>query len=229
MAVGRVGVTPGPAFAAVDHFKIRILGTQTHGAYPHLGADPIVMASQAIMALQTIRSRNQDPLEPSVVTVGLIRAGERFNIIPDDVWMEGTVRTYDAETRDLVEQRMAEILGGITQAHGGTYELEYDRGTPATLNDIALTEQMLPTLERVVGAENTEVIPPTMGGEDFAYFALEVPGFFFRLGQVAPGTVSGGHHTADFRADDASIPVGMRAMANLLLDYLEQQKDATDG
>ena len=96
-------------------------------------------------------------------------------------------------------------------------------------NDVALAEQMIPTLERVVGTENTLLIPPTMGGEDFAYFALEVPGFFFRLGTVAPGTVSGGHHTEDFRADDASIPVGMRAMANLLLEYLEQQKDATDG
>lgn len=225
MEVGTVGYTPGPALAAVDHFKIRVLGKQAHGAAPHLGVDPIVMASQAVMALQTIRSRNLDPLQPSVVTVGMMRGGQRFNIIPDDVWMEGTVRTYDPDVRDTIERRMHEILGGITAAGGGTYELEYDRGTPATVNDPILAARMAPSLERVVGADNVKVIEPTMGGEDFAYYALEVPGFFFRLGTVKPGTTSGGHHTPDFRADDASIPVGMRAMARVLLDYLEEAKD----
>jgi len=228
MEVGTVGYTPGPALAAVDHFKIRVIGKQAHGAAPHLSVDPIVMASQAVMAFQTIRSRNLHPLQPSVITVGIIRSGERFNIIPNEVWMEGTVRTYDADVRDAVERRMGEILGGVTQAGGGTFELEYDRGTPATINDVALAGQMAPTLERVVGAENTLVIDPTMGGEDFAYFANEVPGFFFRLGTVEPGTESGGHHTADFRADDASIPIGMRAMSALILDYLESVNDATE-
>jgi amidohydrolase len=221
MEVGRVGYTVGPALAAVDHFKITIHGKQAHGAAPHLSIDPVVMASQAVTALQTIRSRNLPPLEPSVVTVGIIRGGTRFNIIPGEVRMEGTVRTYNPDVRDAVERRMDEILAGITQAGGGTYELNYDRGTPATINDIALSEQMAPTLERVVGNDKVDLLEPTMGGEDFAYFANEVPGFFFRLGMVAPGTTSGGHHTPDFQADDSSIPVGMRAMANVLMDYLE--------
>jgi amidohydrolase len=180
------------------------------------------MASQAVMALQTIRSRNLPPLEPSVVTVGIIRGGTRFNIIPAEVHMEGTVRTYNPDVRDAVERRMGEILAGITQAGGGSYELTYDRGTPATINDIALTEHISPTLSRFLSAYKVDVLDPTMGGEDFAYFANEVPGFFFRLGMVKPGTTSGGHHTPTFQADDGSIPVGMRAMANLLMDYLKE-------
>ena len=220
MEVGKVGFTSGPALAAVDHFKIRILGLQSHGAAPHLGIDPIVMASQAVSAFQTIRSRNLPPLEPSVVTVGIIRGGTRFNIIPHVVEMEGTVRTYNPDVRDAVERRMGEILEGITAAGGGTFELDYDRGTPATINDPELGARMLPTLERVIGAENVMELDPTMGGEDFAYFANEVPGFYFRLGQVLPGGSSGGHHTPDFQADNSAVPVGIRAMSNLLLDYL---------
>jgi amidohydrolase len=220
MDVGTLGYTPGPALAAVDHFKIEIQGRQAHGAAPHLSVDPIVMAAQAVTAFQTIRSRNLSPLEPSVITVGIVRGGTRFNIIPDVVHLEGTVRTYNPEVRDAVERRMGEILDGISRAAGGSYVLDYDRGTPATINDILLTTKMAPTLERVVGEENVDVLEPTMGGEDFAYYANEIPGFFFRLGTVKPGTQSGGHHTPTFSADDASIPIGMRAMVNLVLDYL---------
>lgn len=223
MEVGTVGYTEGPALAAVDHFYITVKGKQSHGAHPDLGVDPIVMASQVVMAFQTIRSRNLSPLEPSVVTVGIVRGGTRFNIIPDEVYLEGTVRSYNPDVRDIVERRMGEILAGITAAAGGTYELDYDRGTPATINDVTLTRQMAPTLERVVGIDNVEILDPTMGGEDFAYFANEIPGFFFRLGMVTPGTTSGGHHTPTFQADDSSIPIGMRAMANLVVDFLEMQ------
>ncbi len=224
MEVGTLGYKPGPMLAAVDHFKIRVTGQQAHGAYPHLGIDPIVMASQAVMALQTIRSRNLSPLEPSVVTVGLMQGGTRFNIIPEDVWMEGTVRTYDPDVRDTIERRIGEILDGVTTSGGGTYELEYDRGSPATINDAELTALMAPTLEKVVGADSVVVVEPVMGGEDFSLFANEVPGFFFRLGMVQPGTGSGGHHTPTFQADDSSVPVGMRAMSNVLLDYLASRQ-----
>ena len=223
MEVGRVGYTSGPAFAAVDHFRIKLRGKQAHGAQPQLSVDPVVMASQVVMALQTIRSRNLHPLQPSVVTVGIVRGGTRFNIIPDEVHLEGTVRTYDPDVRDTIERRMGEILAGVTQGAGGTYELDYDRGTPATINDPELTEKMAPTLVRVLGEENVDVLPPTMGGEDFAYFANEVPGFYFRLGMVKPGTTSGGHHTPTFQADDGAVPVGIRAMSNVLLDYLNNQ------
>jgi len=220
MESGKIGYTPGPALAAVDKFIIKIRGKQAHGAQPQLSVDPIVMASQVVTALQTIRSRNLHPLQPSVVTVGIFRGGERFNIIPAEVHLEGTVRTYDPEVRDQVEKRMNELVEGITRAYGGTYDLNYDRGTPATINNLELTKKMVPTLYKVMGKENVLEIEPTMGGEDFAYFANEVPGFFYRLGMVKPGTESGGHHTPNFMADNSCVPIGMKAMSMLLLDYL---------
>ncbi len=220
LPVGEVGMTSGPAFAAVDHFRATVRGVQTHGARPHQGIDPIVMASQAVLALQTIVSRTLDPLQPAVVTVGMFHSGQRYNIIPAEVNLEGTVRTYDAEVRDTVERRIIEILDGITRAGGGSYELDYQRGTPSTINDPELTAQMIPSLRASVGNARFRQLPPTMGGEDFAYFALEVPGFFYRLGIDKEGTVNGPHHSPKFRADDRSVPIGMHVMSNVLLDYL---------
>ena len=225
MDVGKLGYTPGPSLAAVDHFIAKIQGKQAHGAYPHLSIDPVVMAAQAVTALQTIRSRTLPALEPSVITVGIIRGGERFNIIPMEVHLEGTVRTYDEEIRDVVESRMHQIFSGITAAGGGSYTLDYERGSPATINDEDLGAAMRPTLERIVGTENVVALDPVMGGEDFAYYANEIPGFFFRLGQVVPGTTSGGHHTPTFMADDSSVPIGMKAMAALLIDYLTMETE----
>ena len=221
LEAGELGFTVGPAMAAVDHFYINVKGKQSHGAYPHKSVDPIVMASEVVTALQTIRSRTLSPLEPSVVTVGIIRGGERFNIIPAEVYMEGTVRTYNTAVQDQVEKRMGEILGGITSAYGGSFELKYNRGTPATINDLELAEKMLPTLKRVFGDDKVKMMDPVMGGEDFAYFANEVPGFYYRLGVVKPGTVSGWVHTPTFRADDSCLETGIRAMSNLLVDFLE--------
>jgi len=219
--VGIVGYTPGPALAAVDRFRIVIHGRGAHGAAPQLSIDPIVTAAQTILALQTIRSRNLSPLEPSVVTVGLVRGGTRFNIIPDDVELMGTVRTYSAATRATVEQRMREILAGITASAGATFDFEYFHQTPPTVNDTALARRTVPTIARAVGVANARRIDPWMAGEDFAYFADIIPGFYFMLGVQRPGTVSGDHHTSTFMADDAAIPVGMRVMANVVVDYLK--------
>jgi amidohydrolase len=220
METGRIGYTPGPAMAAADRFVIRIKGRQSHGASPHLSIDPVVMASQAVLALQTIRSRNLSPFAPSVLTVGMIRGGERNNIIPEQVEMQGTVRTFDPAVQDEVERRMREILDGVTRAGGGSFELDYQRGTPVTVNNPELSARLRPTLDRLMGPGNVSEIPPTTGAEDFSFFANEVPGFFYRLGTVAPGTTSGDHHTPTFMADDASIPIGMRVMTGLVLDYL---------
>ena len=221
LAVGELGLTIGPAMAAVDHFIITIKGKQSHGAYPHKSVDPIIMATEAVNAFQTIRSRSLSPLEPSVVTVGIIRGGERFNIIPEQVHLEGTVRTYNPEVQDMVEHRMNKILEGITLAYGGSFELDYDRGTPATINNPELAKQMIPTMERVVGKNNLKFLDPVMGGEDFAFFANEVPGMYYRLGVLKPGTTSGWVHTPTFRADDSCLEVGIRAMSNLVVDFLK--------
>jgi amidohydrolase len=226
LTVGQVGYTEGPTWAAVDQFSIQIKGKQSHGAYPHLGVDPVVIAAQAILALQTIHSRNIPALSPSVLSVGIVRGGERFNILPDQVYLEGTVRTYDEKVRETIERRMREILDGITKAGGGSFDMDYQKNAPATINDPALAKKVRPSLEAALGEKNVIVSEPTMGGEDFAYFANQIPGFYFRLGTTLPGTVSGGLHTPNFRADDQSVPVGIRAMSRVLVDYLVKNAPA---
>ena len=198
----------------------QILKLHLLGAAPHLGIDPVVMAAQAITALQTIRSRTLSPLAPSVVTVGTIHGGTRFNIIPGEVALEGTVRTYDPAVQDTVERRMREILDGVTRAGGGSFELDYDRIVPVTINDPALTERSVPSLVDALGEDQVAVADPWMAGEDFSLFANEVPGFFYMLGTLAPGTTSGDHHSPTFRAGDGALPVGMRTMAYTVWDYL---------
>ena len=225
MPVGVLGFTEGPAFAAADTFEVKIIGKQSHGASPDLSIDPVVTAAQFILAVQTIRSRALSPLEPSVVTVATIHGGQRHNIIPAEVTITGTIRCYKEEVRNTIEERFRGLLKGITEAAGARYEIiRYERTIPATVNSIPLARESVPALQRVVGKENLKQIPPTMGGEDFAYFANVVPGFFYRLGMVRPGTVSGDHHTPTFLADDSSIPVGVKAMSYLLVDYLERHK-----
>ena len=218
---GQASIAPGPVYAAVDRFRVTLRGKQSHGAYPHQGVDPIVMASQVVLALQTIRSRTLDPLAPSVVTVGILRSGERFNIIPGDAYLEGTVRTYGGEAQATVERRMREVLDGITQAMGGGYELAYEQTTPATVNDAALEPSVRRSLEAALGAGNVVTAEPVMGGEDFAYFANVLPAVYFNLGTREPGGKSGGLHTPDFRAADGAVEAGMRAMSRVLVDFLE--------
>ncbi len=220
MEVGKVGVAPGPMLAAAEGFDAVIRGKQAHGALPHLSADPIVMAAHAVTMLQTIRSRSMNSMEPGVVTVGILRGGERRNIIPSEVSLQGTVRTFNTSTQEMVERRMHEILKGVTEANGGTYKLSFDRAYPLTANDSALYHRMQPTLVRALGAANVIRSTPTTAGEDFSFFANKVPGFFYFLGTKKRGGSSGGHHTPTFQADDSAIAVGVRAMTMLLLDYL---------
>lgn len=218
--VGRLTYVVGPAYAAADRWSVVLRGAQAHGAAPHLSVDPTVMAAEAVLALQSIRSRNMNPLEAGVVSVGIMRGGERNNIIPMEMYLEGTARTFSADTRDMVERRMREILEGIATAHGGTATFEYDRGYPVTVNDPELARRMAPSLARAAGEENVREVGPNTTAEDFSYFANEVPGFYFSLGTQRPGTTSGGHHTPTFMADDSAIQVGIRAMSTVLLDYL---------
>lgn len=227
--VGVVTYAPGPALSAADNLNIVIKGRGAHGARPDLAVDPIVVASEVVMALQTIRSRSTPPLSASVVTIGMFRGGQRRNIIPGEVELQGTVRTYDPKVQDLIERRVREILDGVTKAHGATYTLEYDRRYPATLNDLALTEATLPSLRRALGSDQVKKVDPQTGSEDFSFFANEVPGFFYFLGTLKAGTTSGDHHTPTFLADDGAVPVGLKAMSTLLLDYLDREsKKAAD-
>jgi len=225
--VGVLTWRSGPLLSAADEMDVTIKGKAAHGARPELAIDPVVVAAQAVMALQTIRSRNVPPLAPSVLTIGLIRGGQRRNIIPAEVEMQGTIRTYDKDVQELIERRVREILDGITKAGGATYEMTYRKRYPATLNDAALTTATVPSLIRAAGAANVREIAPRTGSEDFSYFANETPGFFYFLGVRKPGTESGDHHTPTFTADDAAIPAGMRAMSFVLLDYLTRESART--
>jgi amidohydrolase len=222
--LGVIAYTPGPIMASATTWRAVIRGRQAHGSTPHLSVDPVVVASEAVLALQTIRSRNLDPLTPSVVTVGIIRGGSRHNIIPGEVELEGTIRTFETSVQDTIETRMREIFDGVTRASRATFTLEFDRSHPVTINDSALTARLVPTLERVLGRENVRRRPPITGAEDFSYFANEVPGFYFFLGAVPRGKKSGGHHTPTFYADDGAVPIGIRAMTSLVLDFLSQSK-----
>jgi amidohydrolase len=221
--VGQIWYNPGPTMAAADMFRILIKGTPAHGARPELSVDPVVVASQAVLALQTIRSRNVSPFAPFVLTIGTIRGGQRNNIIPEEVELRGTVRTFDAKVQDLVERRMREVLDGVTKSAGASYALEYERQYPVTINDPALTGATLPSLVRAIGEKNLRIDLPHTGAEDFSFYANETPGFFYFLGGLKPGTVSGDHHTPTFRMDDSAIPVGMRAMSFVVLDYLQRR------
>ncbi|HYF39650.1 MAG TPA: amidohydrolase [Gemmatimonadales bacterium] len=222
--LGVAAYTPGPAMASSTRFRATIQGRQSHGAAPHTSIDPVVVASEIVLALQTIRSRNLPPLTPSVVTVGIIRGGNRNNIIPAEVELEGTIRSFETPVQDTIETRMREIFEGITRAYRAKFTLEFDRTHPVTVNDTLLTARLVPTLERVLGRSNVQRRQPITGAEDFSYFAREVPGFFFHLGAVPVGRKSGGHHTPTFYADDGAIPIGIRAMTSLVLDFLATPK-----
>ena len=217
--LGTISYEVGPAAAASRAWYATVTGTPSHGAYPHLGVDPIVTASQVVLGLQTIRSRNLSPTTPSVVTVGTFQAGERQNVIPPAVKLSGTIRSFANPVQDTIERRMREVFDGITKAAGATFSLEFGQAYPVMMNDTLLARRMAPSLRRAVGAENVMETQPEMGAEDFSFFAQEVPGFYFTVGAVKPGTTSGGHHTPTFLADDSAVSIGMRAMTLAILDY----------
>jgi amidohydrolase len=218
--LGRVAYAPGPAMAASSRWSAKVIGVQAHGASPHLGVDAAVTASQIVLALQTIRSRNLSPFSTNVITVGVMRGGDRHNIVPGEMELHGTIRTFDPAVQDTIERRMREIFEGITRSAGASFTLEFDRSHPLTVNDTALARRFHPVLERAVGKDNVRIAPPVTGAEDFSYFAQQVPGLYINIGAVPAGKTSGGHHTPTFYADDATVPAAMRVMAALVLDVV---------
>lgn len=221
--VGQVGYNSGPAMASSDRFSITLRGRKVHGAYPHDGIDTIVVAAEAVTALQTIRSRRINTMEPLVITIGSIHGGNRFNIIADEVVLEGTMRTLNEEVRAAAIEMMKTTLAGVTAAYGASYSLEFGHNNPVTWNDPALVETMLPTVRRVVGDSNLISPRPQMGAEDFSRFQQVIPGFFYFLGvgNKAKG-ITGMIHTPEFDVDEESLVVGVRVMSNILLDFLNR-------
>lgn len=224
---GQVGVREGPLLAGSDRFKIRVFGSQTHGAQPWRGVDPIVTAAAIVSQAQTIVSRQMDISKlPAVLTFGMFQGGVRYNIIPDKVELEGTVRTFDKAMRDDLFQRLHRTAEGVAQAQGARVELEApmpEATNPVTRNDAALTRRMRPSLERAVGADNVIDVPPNMVAEDFSYFSDEVPGLYFFVGVVPPGqdlAKAAPNHSPKFFLDEKSLDIGTRAMLQAAVDFL---------
>ena len=222
---GTIGYRVGSFMAASDTFRIVVKGRQTHGSRPWGGIDPIVASAQILEGIQTIVSRQTDITRwPAVVTVGAIKGGIRFNIIPDSVEMMGTIRTFDAGVRDQTIERLRRTAENIAAASGATATVEILPGSnPVVINNPALTRQVLPSLQRAAGAAKVLEIPFVTGAEDFAQFALEVPGVFFFVGSTPPGQdaeQAPSNHSPLYFVDESSLEVGMRAMVDVAVDYL---------
>ncbi len=219
--VGTIASRPGGLMASSDRHRITIRGKQTHGAVPWAGVDPIVTASQVVLGLQTIVSRQLDAtLTPSIITVGKIEGGVRNNIIPESVDLVGTIRTFDAATRVKIHDRIRQTVMGITEAAGATADIQIDLGYGVTRNDPNLYKKMAPTLQRVAGDKFIEA-QQTTTAEDFSYFANQVPGLFLFLG-IAPEDQSlvYPNHSPYFFADERGLPVGVETLISLTLDYM---------
>jgi amidohydrolase len=219
---GVITYRSGPFMAASDMFEILITGKQTHGSSPWRGVDPIVVGSQIVTALQTIVSRHVDITRlPAIVSVGQFQSGVRNNIIPETARLVGTIRTFDEKVQDDIHARVKKIAESIAASAGATADVKIHRGYPVTFNDPALTAQMLPTLERVAPGKVKESELIT-GAEDFTYFQREAPGLFVFLGITPPDQVgkAAANHSPLFYVDEAALPTGVKALANLAVDYL---------
>ena len=228
ISAGQVHVRPQGIMAAVDEFRIDLEGIQTHGSTPWTGIDPIVTASQIVNSLQTIVSRNM-PLTKAaaVVTIGSIHGGVRSNIIPESLYMLGTIRTLDAQMRKTVLERLEEIVYSISKANNAKAKITYMVSYPITYNDTDLYNKMLPTLKRVNGEENVNFMDAITGAEDFSFFQEKVPGMYFFIGGAKKGTdpnLAAPHHTPDFYVDDSAMVTGLKSMTSLTLDYLNNNK-----
>ena len=225
--VGKITYKPGGMMAASQRFVINVKGKQAHGSTPWQSVDPIVTSAQIINGLQTLISRESELTEEgAVISVGSIHSGIRFNIIPESLEMIGTIRTLDKDMKELIRKRMQEMVPAIAQAYRAEATVTIQDGADITFNNEALTEKMIPTLERVAGNENVYEINAITGAEDFSYFQNEVPGLFFFLGGTPldmKESEAPSHHTPSFIVDDASMKLGVKALSNLAVDFLKSK------
>jgi amidohydrolase len=221
--VGHIGYREGPLMASSDQFNITVKGTQTHGSRPWGGVDPIVAAGQIIGNAQTIVSRQIDITKaPAVLSFGIVEGGVRNNIIPDEVYLEGTIRNFDMDNRAQIFEKLKTTAEMTAQASGAQAHVHINEGYPVTVNDIQLTQKMLPTIKRVAGEDKVYVSPLVTGAEDFSFFALEVPGLFVFLGITPEGEdpiTAPSNHSPFFYADEKALKTGTELMVNWALDY----------
>ncbi|OMH40855.1 amidohydrolase [Desulfurobacterium indicum] len=225
LETGKVATCPGAALASSDVFRIKIYGKGTHASKPHMGIDTVLIASQVVNTLHHIVSRRVDPLDPAVLTIGTIKGGEAENIIPDTVEMAGTIRTLNEDVRKKIPLWIEEALRGITSAYGGSYEFDYEEGTPPLINDKKVTEFAMNSLKELLGEGNVLYLEkPSMGGEDFAEYLKFVPGTYFRLGtgNREKGTTYPLHNPR-FDIDEDALPVGTAVLSFLAFKWLSDK------
>ncbi len=231
--VGKISYRPGGFYASVNDLKIIVKGRSAHGAYPWSSIDPIVTSAQIINNLQTIVSRNLNVTQNAgIVTIGAINGGNLSNIIPEQVEMLGTIRALSDDDEKMLIERVKQVATKTAESAGATAEvmIPFSYHYPVTSNDSALTEKMLPSLQQSAGKENVKLKPPTTGGEDFAFYQQKVPGLFIVLGGMPKGgdpKTAASHHTPDFFIDESGLKLGVQAMANLAIDFMEMQAPAS--
>lgn len=224
--VGKIDYRPGGIYASVNDLKITVKGRSAHGASPWASIDPIVVSAQIINSLQTIISRNLNITENAgIVTIGAIHGGNRSNIIPEQVEMLGTIRALSLNDEKMLIERVRQVVTKTAEAAGATADvlIPYSSHYPITINDAALTEKMLPSLRKTAGAENVILIPPHTGAEDMSFFLQKAPGIYFNLGGMPKGQdpkTAPSHHTPDFYLDESGFKLGVKALTNLVLDYM---------
>jgi hippurate hydrolase len=222
IALGRMAATAGPLLAASDRWDIRVKARGTHAAHPHLGIDPFVIGAEIVLALQTIASRSLDPLDAAVVSVGFIRGGSAYNVIPDDLHIGGTARSLRPEVQDMIERRIGEIARGVAATHGAATEVTYSRNYPATINHRAETEFAAAVAAEICGGDGViRDLPPSLGGEDFSYMLQARPGAMLWLGN---GDDDGDCvlHGARYDFNDSALPIGASFLARLVERFLER-------
>lgn len=228
LPVGQIAYKPGGAMAAAQRFVVNIKGKQTHGSAPWGGVDPIFVAAKIVDGFQSIISREMElTKEAAVITVGKISGGVRNNIIPESAELIGTIRTLDYDMQKQINERMKEMASTIAKAYRAEATVEIDKGVPITYNDLALTEASLPSLKEVAGDGNVHLIKAITGAEDFSFYQEKIPGFFFILGGKDPDAGPNDHfphHTPDFKIDDSGLLLGVKAMTEIALDYLDRTK-----
>ncbi len=226
--VGKIKYRPEGIMASVDILRIKVKGRQSHGAYPWLGLDPIVVSSQIILGLQTIVSRQLELTNnAAVITIGSLHGGVRNNIIPEEVNMEGTIRSLDAVMQRIIHERIKRTAEKIAESAGATAEVEITKEYPVTFNHQQLMEKMVPTLQKINGRENATLTKAVTGAEDFSFFQEKVPGVFVFVGGMPKGkdvTETAAHHTPDFFIDESGMKTGVKTYCMLALDYLEMKK-----
>ena len=230
LEVGKVSYRPGPAMAAVNNFRVVIKGKGSHGANPWYSVDPIVTSAQVINNLQTIVSRNLNlTRNPGVVSIGLISGGTRWNIIPEEVLMTGTIRAFTEEDKQMMVDRLKQIITNTAASNGATAEIQvpYTTDYPAVNNDSALSEKMLPSLKKALGDNNVLPAPPETGAEDFSFYQQKIPGLFLFFGVMKKGEdpkKAAARHTPEFYLDESGMKTGVRTFLSLVLDYMYLKK-----